>query len=74
MGTRPEEPYQNSSLTFTCPLDGLALKTTQPTLVGDKRKTKLAHHVHIEFDERAVCANGHNWHLSGGLILERVRA
>ncbi len=75
MPNRPEEPWSGGSLTLTCPIDDLALFTgVQPTLIGDKATVQVDHHVHLGFNVRATCLNGHRWQIQGeNLLLEQVR-
>jgi hypothetical protein len=73
-----------STLTLTCPLDGLALTvvavTTDPLHTisrasgVDLLTLAVGDHVHLVVDARGRCANGHGWQLDAprGLILERT--
>ncbi len=71
---RNPRPYPGAQFTFTCPIDGLALKTTQPTLVGDLTRDAMHQggHLHVEVDSKATCSNGHTWRLWGDILLERA--
>ena len=71
---RPEEPWPGGKLTLTCPLDGLALFTdVQPTLIGDKTVVREFHHVHVGFNARATCPDGHKWQIKDeNIIIEQV--
>ncbi len=73
--TRLEEPWTGGSLTLTCPIDGLALfVAVQPTLIGNKTIEREGSHVHVGFNARATCANGHKWQLKDeALTMEQVR-
>ena len=70
----PTQPYEGSSLVFTCPIDGLSFGTRQPLLLGDlTRDTGVGHHFHVAAPGVMECANGHQWQLEENFVLERVR-
>ncbi len=70
MANRPEESWSGGSLTLTCPNDGLALFVdVQPVLIGDKATVRVGHHVHVGFNVRATCADGHQWQIKDDILL-----
>ena len=73
MAGRDPRPYTGSSVTFACPDDGLPLKTTQPTLIGDisQEAASRGGHLHVDVDVEGTCADGHTWRLHAEMILER---
>jgi len=63
-----------TSFVFTCPLDGLALKTEIPVALGDDptRDSQIGKHLHLAVDVSFICLNGHEWRSRDSLTLERV--
>jgi hypothetical protein len=68
-----------STYNFTCPIDGLELTSCNPSCVplgsGDVAGDAIAApgaHVHEITDVTASCANGHQWHMVGEVLISRV--
>jgi len=63
-----------TTVVFTCPLDGLALETEAPTVLGQNqaRDSEPGRHLHLAVDAGFTCLNGHEWRCRDSLTLERV--
>lgn len=61
------------TIAMLCPLDGLALLTKELIPAGDE-KTEVGEHLHRQINQvPLVCALGHEWLMSGDVILERTK-
>ena len=60
-----------TTLTITCPIDGLAVFVISLDWKRNDAEDQ-AIHMHIPVVATAQCLTGHQWRINGDLVMERV--